>query len=455
MKYFLFLIIPAFLLWGCNDESVIGSDLLDDEKINLDFENDFELIGTTVKGDTVPTFNTSSNNQTYLLGELEDPIFGTSSSDIYVGFQYTSGATPDYSDAVFDSIVLSLEYDSLGFYGNPDAIHHIQIYRVTEDFLDADTLYSDREFMTESNPIGEITIVPNLDQTVSIKYRNDENIDSTIELTPRIRIRLDDVFGKELFADTSAATSTANLVDYLKGFKIVSTVEGSSMIGLNFNEDSDGNAGIGGLIMYYTDVVDGEDTKSAFTYGINTTTFSHFEHDYSGSFLNPYLENQDAGDDYLFVQSMAGVNTEIQLPDLTSLQGNLINAAQLVMTISEESEFETELYPNEDRFLLSKYNDSGNKVLIDDIVKNGFDLTTGLTILGGGIEEVEQEDGSIIKVVRFNITDYIRNVIEGEETSDVLVVSPLGRQESPRRIVFYGVNHPEYPVELRIAYTNI
>ena len=148
---------------------------------------------------------------------------------------------------------------------------------------------------------------------------------------------------------------------------------------------------------------------------------------------------------------MSGVNGEVGLPDLSSLKGNLINSAQLVLTIAED---ENDSYPHNRRFLLSKYDD-GDRVIIEDIVKDGVNISTGLAILDGIPRRVVHENGDSVTTVTFNITDYTRNVIDSEEISPKLVVTPVGRVETARRTVFYGSKHPTYPAKLRIAYTII
>ena len=56
----------------------------------------------------------------------------------------------------------------------------------------------------------------------------------------------------QLLEDTAAQGDIAVLEDNFKGLYIRSTTDGSSMIGLNFNENPDFNDGIARLHVYYT-----------------------------------------------------------------------------------------------------------------------------------------------------------------------------------------------------------
>ncbi len=464
MKKFLVyaLFIGAAMITACTDGSIIGNDLLGDEVISLEFEENFELTGQTVLGDSVATYRVNTTNQTYMLGEIDEPIFGKYSSDIYTGISFNT-TFPNYGIAEIDSIVLDLEYDSLGFYGDTTIVHNIEVFEVTEDIFSMDTIFSNQTFMTEASPLASISLVPSRSATIDVKHR-DADIDSTTTLSPRLRIRLDNSLGQRLLLDSASQVSIDDLQSLVKGLYIKSTTEGSGMIGLNFNENPEFNDGIARLHVYYTKTeTNGDKTLLDYSYLLRAATSSTFVHDYSSSEVGTSLNDSDKGDEFLFCHSMAGVNAEIDMPDLNFLDNNnadtiIINSAQLVLTVVNENEnqFETTLYPNSTRFLLSKNNEDGDgRVLVDDIVKDGIELTVGLQIHDGQARETTLEDGSVVQTVTFNITDYVQNLLRDDISESKLTISPVGRSESPRRTVFYGLNHPDYPAKLRIAYTKI
>jgi len=464
MKKFLAyaLFVSALMITACTDGSIIGSDLLGDEELSLLYDDNFELSGQTVLGDSIATYTITNINQTYMLGQVDEPIFGKYSSDIYTGITFNTGPFPNFENSVLDSIVLDLEYDTLGFYGDQSVVHNIQVYRVTEDILEFDTIFSNQSFATEMTTLGEVSLVPSTTQDILVNYREIDS-DSILVLSPRLRIRLDDALGEELIEDTLSQGSIEDLEDLFKGLYIKSTTDGSSMIGLNFNENPDFNDGIARLHLYYTKTdANGEETLEEYSYLMRAQTSSMFIHDYSGSIVESSLNDTVKGDEFLFCQNMAGVNAEIVFPDLNVLDNKnadtiIINSAQLILTVNEDnSEFETDLYPHSQQFLLSKDNENGiGRVLIDDVIKDGIDISTGILILDGVVRETTDDNGNDIKTVKFNITTYVQNLLKDDISSSKITISPIGRSESPRRTVFYGLNHPDYPAKLRIAYTKI
>lgn len=455
-KFFLYAFVAVLMTTaGCNDGSIIGNDLLEGEAIELAYDDNFALSGKTVRGDSVSTYRRGSINQTYMLGQVDDPLFGKSSSDIYTAMIFGT-SLPDFSESLIDSIVLELDYDTLGFYGASDIVHNIEVFRVTEDWADRDTIYSDESFMTDMMPIGSKSLIPDVEgDSVRFQVRVTD-VDSFIYLTPRLNIRLDNAFGAELLADSAAAKTDSAMIANFKGLYIKSTTNGSSMIGFNFNENfTFDNATVAKVAVYYTQKdSDNMDVKRSYNYYLRSETFSHFELDVSGSPVEASIGDPIAGDEFLYVQGMSGVDSEIDLPDLSALKGNIINSAQLVLTVADdEMEFFTDLYPTNSNFILSKYNADGIKVLVDDVTKDNIDSNTGLALLDGEIKETTLDNGEIVNTVTFNITDYIKNTIDADDLTPKVIISPLGRTESPRRTVFYGTNHPTYPVKLRIAYT--
>ncbi|MDF1694552.1 MAG: DUF4270 domain-containing protein [Saprospiraceae bacterium] len=455
------LFVSAIFITACTDGTIIGGDLVGDEEISILFEDGFEFSGQTVLGDSIATYNITTTNQTYLLGQIDDPTFGKYSSDIYTAIAFNS-AFPNFDNTVIDSIVLDLEYDDAGFYGDTTVSHTIEVFRVIEDFVSRDTIFSNESFMTDMVPLATKTLVPSRSATIPFKVR-DLDVDSTIDLSPRLRIQLDNAYGTEILENGDAEVSDSALIEAFKGLYIRTTPNGSSMMGLNFNENPDFNDGIARLHLYYTKTnSNGEEFPEDYSYLLRSVTSSTFNHDYDGSAVGDALIDPLGSDQFIYSHSMAGVNAEINFPDLNFLDNNnqdtiIINSAQLVLTVNEdEAMFQTETYPPATQFVLSKDNEEGEgRVLIDDITKDGIDLSFGLQIHDGIVRETILDDGSEVKTVSFVITDYIRNLLNDDISSSKITISPIGRSESPRRTVFYGLNHPDFPAKLRIAYTKI
>lgn len=444
-------LIVVLLAGACNEGSIVGNDLLEGEAIDFAYDDGFLLEARTVSGDSIATYRSGTVGQTYMVGSIDDPVFGNYSAEIYTGFQYGS-TLPDYSESVIDSVVLELQYDIAGFYGADDVVHNMEVYRVEDEFLSLDTVYSDQSFMTGIAPIGTKSFVPDVEgDSVRFQVRVTE-VDSFINLSSRINIRLDDAFGAEILADSAAAASDSALVASFKGLRIRSTPDGNSMLGLNFSNSGSIVTIINKVAVYYTQQTTTGEVKRTYNYLLRNHTSAQFILDPSGSPVGDALGSYEAGRNRIYSQALDGVNAEIDLPDLTDLQGNIINSAQLVLTVSEEDE---DLYPANIRFLLSKESEDGGRVLIDDLQKVNLAISTSLDILDGQPRRVLHESGDSITTVTFYITDYVRNAINDGVSNPKVILSPVGRAESPRRTVFFGTEDPIYPAKLRIAYTII
>ncbi len=453
----LFIIALMALLWGCNDGTIIGEDLVNGEEIDLQYDDDFQLSAKVLKGDSVATFRRGLPFATSLLGQVKESIFGSYSSELYLSFTASANNfAPDYKDAEIDSVVLQLEYDTSAFYGHPNSLMNFEVYRLTEDFSHEDTIFSNESFDVEMSPLGSKSFVPSGVDSIWLKYRDAEVTDSMLKVSPRFRIALDPLFGTELIEDTAAIKSDTVLSQHFIGFKIVSTApDQDRMIGFNLLRQGATNS-LSRLIVYYTQLTTQGFTPQSYEYTIRPSYFSHFDHDYDDSTVKDILEVEDGGQEVVYVQCMAGVNTEIQLPDLSALKGYIVNSAQLVLTVVDnESQYLTTTYPPHNRFLISKYNKDGKRTLVDDITKGSLTFSNALQLLDGRLRKVDLGNGETVKQVKFNITDYIRKVIEGKETDRRVVITPFGRQESAKRTIFYGADAPEHRIKLRIAYTKI
>jgi len=442
-------VISIFLLSACNEGTIIGNGLLENEAVGIEFEDDFALRGRTVLGDSIVTYRTNVTNQTHLLGEIDDPIFGKSSSSIYTNIGLGT-SLPAFASATIDSVVLELEYDSLGFYGDRDVTHNIEVFRLSESYVRRDTIYSDVVLDAEMTPLGSRSLVPDImGDSVRFQVRVTD-ADSFIYLSPRINIRLDDAYGQEILDNPSALVDDDALIATYNGLYIRSTTDGSSMIGLNFVKSGSVGSIIPKLAIYYTQ----GGNKLKYNFFLRDETFSSFMMDAGSSEVGNAINSFDSGEEFVYSQAMAGVNGEIHLPDLSELRGDIINSAQLVLTVSDPDD---DSYPASQQFLLSRDNDDGDgRILIEDITKNGtVALSTGLGLLDGQLREVTSETGESISTVTFYITDFVRNVIEDGDFTRKLIITPIGRAESPRRTIFFGADHPVYPAKLKIAYTDI
>ncbi len=283
------LLIPGlcFLAFSCSDPSVVGSNLLSDENIDVNFTDTVALTSKTIPGDSVATYRSSIsfNGRTYLLGTLDDTYFGQSESILYLGLSNIS-AIPQFAEDQIDSVVLALAYDTLGAYGNRSGQHMITVHQMNTRLNSAlaegevDTLFSNQYFEFDPAPIGSESVTPDYLDSVTIFSPFE---DTLVRLQPQMRIRMDLDFWETILLDTLKTESDSAFQESVKGLALVSVPLESSMIGFNLSSASGTTHSV---LVYYTDE---DSVKTTFTFDAGgSIRHNYFKHSYGGAFLEPY-----------------------------------------------------------------------------------------------------------------------------------------------------------------------
>lgn len=439
------LTLLAILLFSCSDATVIGTEVVDENRLNVDLQDDFVLRGRTLRSDSVATLRPSpSNPSTFVLGRLDDPVFGRSSSELYIAPFFNSSFPSFGEDATIDSVLLELDYEYAGFYGDTLATHNVSVFRLNESFINGDTVYNDRSFDAEPLPLGQADI-----QLRDSLFVYDLSTGDTIKVGPRLRVRLDNAFGQELLEADEANRDSDLFRETYFGFKIVSEPSNTSMIAFDLDDETNASL-VNRIAVYYNN---GDTIPRLYNYRVRNETFAHFDHDYAGAEIESFFEDFDLGDSLLFAQAMQGTNMELEIPDLSVFENRFINAAQIIITVAD-TDSDNLFLPSNRNFLASRYDEDGNATLIQDVVKFG-NIGTGTAVLNGRVASTELEDGTTVEQLTLNVTDFIKNIVNEGLMDEKLLITPLSRQESARRTVFYGPGHSKYPVKLRIAYTEL
>ncbi|MBL0098789.1 MAG: DUF4270 family protein [Saprospiraceae bacterium] len=133
------LMIAVSFVWSCQDPILVGNDLLDDERLELKVSDNFDLSSQTIVGEKVTTYRPSVDTRTYLLGQLNDDLFGKVSAELYMKFNMLSSTKANYhleQLLKFDSLVLVLGYDSLATYARSIAAQKIEVLELSESFAE-------------------------------------------------------------------------------------------------------------------------------------------------------------------------------------------------------------------------------------------------------------------------------------------------------------------------------
>ncbi len=115
------------------------------------------MIHLCLKSATVQTDSTNASERTraYLFGALNDPTFGKVNASVYTQFLLRA-SNPNIGEMpIFDSLVLTLAYNSSITYGNAISNNSLSVYEL-EEVLDANETYYSNDIITH-NPrvVGE------------------------------------------------------------------------------------------------------------------------------------------------------------------------------------------------------------------------------------------------------------------------------------------------------------
>src|SRR5690606_11810306 len=143
-----------------------------------------------------------------LFGVFNDPVFGLSKSSIYSQFTLSTTDLRFPDGAVMDSMVLQLVYDD--YYGKPNQTLGLKVYELTESISADESYYNTSSVSAGSAPIGNISFIPDLTDTIS---------DDSTGYEPRVRIKLDQAFADKIF-NQAPFSDNDEFVEFFKGFHI-------------------------------------------------------------------------------------------------------------------------------------------------------------------------------------------------------------------------------------------
>ena len=416
------LLLLLALFTCCEDKpDFIGRELLpsgDDFSVNFD---SVELVyGYTRYADSIRT----GYNLISLLGNTNDPFFGSSSAEIVttISSSYTSKGFG--SNAAEDSVILSIRWlEDLSVEDfSPITVH---VYEFSE-FIEYDSSYYSNWDITG-------------------KYREPELGSATIfpgDTMARIYITDREFIDKFLTAEDTLLSDPINLQAYMYGLYYTTdkTYDEGHIFQINF-DDTDNI-----LRFYYHN-----DTAAELTqyYSLDNSTngkFNLFEHDPAGYPLEGYLQNGSQNDSLLFVQSMAGVTSQIHFPELAHWKDSMpiaINEARLIFPVADSSvTLQKRKYLPERLSLYLLQEDGSYARMYDDILE--ADISWG------------QYNADLHSYV-FDIKVHIQSVVEGKLDNLRLAVVPRSTGEVNVRTGLNGWNRedPGKRLRLEIIYTKL
>lgn len=454
----LFLLIAVAAFFSCSDPSLIGSDLLLEDQANLQFTTEVSIQAKSVAGTALQTYSPFAALQLsrHLFGNFEDPLMGTTEASIYTQISLGAQTAPNFAIRSFDSIVLSLAYDTLGGYGDITEEYGLEVYQLEEDMSNIADYASDQTFLTGSTAVGSLNFVPVLDQRVIIREYTTNTVDGdTVSADPHVRIHLEGDAIEAILTDTSIYTGNVAFQNAFKGIHIRPTATtNAGLLSFDFSNS------ISRISLYYQ--AGGELQEIQLDFNAGNARVLNFNQNQEGAFVEPFLINDS--DSLLFIQGMAGTNTQINFPDLSGLENIIVNKAELELTVANIAGDNTELYSLTNQLVASQL-DNADKEILSDVRSALFANSPIRSGIFGGIPVVEMENGITVTKYKINISSYFQQVVEEtspngfnlssgvEQTSFYFQLPP--KPSDPSRVIFYGPNHPVHPLKLNLTYTKL
>lgn len=394
------------------------------DAVSLLQKNDFAIRTTLEREDSVKTDELSLN----LLGAYNDPLLGTMRAGFYTQLR-PSASNISFGDGfVADSLVLVLPFR--GYYGDLTKLKGLQkftVYRVTQDFAQSSTYYSNDTLSIQSTPIGQTGFVlPLLTDSVTV---------TGVREVPQLRISLDIALAQEIYSNSSTALVDGDaFVQLFKGIYITSTTP-STQAGegaiLDFSLTSGAR-----MDLFYKNA-ENDSLRTSFAVNENCTRFTRFNHTYSQHVLD-LITTPALAAERCYTQSMAGLRTRIDFPDMKSWQNGrniLVNEARLFVPVSTEN---LGIYPASPQLSMISKGEDGS-------LQTTLDLLVGDTWSGGTYDAENKQ-------YVFNIARHIQGILNGQLVDRGLFIQSNGTGVSSYRVPLNGSSSTDRPVRFEFQY---
>ena len=426
MKFFridlLTLLISLFILNSCKNQDTVGFTLGTKGSISGSLVDTATIFTKTTTDDSVVT----SGIAKCPLGYINDPIFGSTQSDLITDLNLPGNSASSGNVAytlpagtiTIDSAVLILKYTQ-GFYGDSSAHgtskYVLNVYQLTQRQASGGTYYSNTPWTHQSTLLGSTSL---LNHTFAPRPNTKVVIDSAVSgkvavpdtVAPQIRIPISPTFlNNELFY-ASAAQLASNLI-----FQ-------NSVKGLYITVDKTQSTGTGGTMMVtgadslaiYIRAASGTviDTEIVYLPTVQHASYIHSVR--STVFQNAITNKTSVTDSTVYLQGLTGSRVKVSFPYLDSLFSNrnvggvnnvIINRAELVVTMKPVSgDIPGYLVPLP-RLSLYELDIAHQRIQIPD----AYSLSTEAGVAAfGGFYSIY---GKTPNTYHFLVTEYIQNRI--------------------------------------------
>lgn len=431
----LLFVLSIFANSSCKKSTLIGNDLLP----NADDLNGIFTDTLTLQTKTADEFALkTSTNSKFLLGNINDPVFGKSSASVFMQVQIGGLVDLGNPDSLFvDSLVLNMEYT--GHYGKFDLPQTISVFQLTQDLNKDSAYYSDKNLAYYPTVIGQKNnFIPD--------FINSLHVDGDT-IAPSLRIKLSDRLGQDLLNQSKGTNFASNAAfqTYFKGLYISTDTFQNGKGVMYFKMSSSVSATK--LTVYYHKP-DASSLKFDFIIGTDCVVFNHYTHNYASTEIQTALQSTALSDSIVYVQSMSGVKTRITIPNLKNLGNILVNKAELEIAIPAWKIDPDSVFTSPAKMLCLLADSAGKNAIIPD------QISSNLTY--GGNKETTYINGQKVYKYKFSITEHLQDLVSGSVTDYGLFLLTYPSPEIADRIILAGGNRTDdLRMKINLIYTKL
>ncbi|MBK8567154.1 MAG: DUF4270 family protein [Saprospiraceae bacterium] len=429
--------------FACNDPTVIGSDLLSGDQLDIEFTDTLTLKARTIPNDSLVVWRTGTNAvlfQNFTFGDFQDPVFGRTVASVYAQYVTNSNLPKFDPSQILDSVVLMLPYNASLSYGKLDEQFTIEVYEMAES-LDPDEEYTNSDsFSVSAVPLAVHSFIPNLTDSITVLEPNSDTL-RQVKSPAHLRIKLDPARFVPFFSlDSATIANDSSFLEYFKGLWLKPSSQNAGLLSFKMRDP------LSNLRFYYRD---GTDTLSYdFRIFSGNPVVLHQRNYYTGTTVEPYISQagEERPDDLIFLQGLNGLNFELEIPYAEEMRGIIINKAELVLPIISLNNDNDKNGPVAQLYATEVVSDT-TLLLIDDIYLPLLNLATDDFGNYFGGKAVADED-----FYKVSLSAHLQKVIDGSSTKKIRFTVHL-RNERAARVVLGGPSNTTSPAKLRLSFT--
>jgi hypothetical protein len=444
--YFL-LLMSLLTILSCQEPIVVGGDLLEEELINVEKIDNLPLSSYCKETGRVLTFRAGVDSRTYLLGQLQDPVFGSFDAGLYFN-NYLPTSKPDFKDGTLDSMDFKFLLDSLGTFGASPKTFKFELFQLATKLISKDSVYSDISYPQETL-IGSVTALIKPKDSISVVDHVTKKI---VRYPAHVTIPIDKAWAEALFRNNEANGTDTLFTNFVKGYYLKATaMDGSSVIGFNLSGAALlAISPLNRLNVYYNKLIKNPTTgldsltKLTYRYPILGSIYSTFKHVRTGSRSETMIGDKVKGNEYTLLQGAGGLKTTLVFDNLDALKDKSVVKAEIEMYVGTLPGY-TSFIPAPSQLVARRIAPDGKELFIEDILQLTKIKQSFASVFGG---QLYKDQG--VQKYKINITNHLRDFLKDRNFNPEIILGILGESENVNHTVIYGAKHPTYPMKLRV-----